>query len=280
MNKEEVVQSEILDKCLTLIQSGEMSIADCLEAYPEHSAFLEPLFSTAHEVRVAFSPNSPPKAFINTTKIRVLNQLQMLQGKTLKLSGNLRKRGFLKHRPAFAFLSLALVFILLFSGIGLSNASAEALPGDTLYGVKRGVEELRLLLSFSPNGDAELLSEFSDARLSEIEELISTDTLINLDLALVEYEQMLSRLLDVVEDEEIMNDVDMLDKIHGGITNHEEVLQRVMEKAPPSAQKGLVNALEHSNNGKETIKHIREEGHPRDSAPGQQKKDSKGRGKP
>lgn len=280
MNKEEKVLSEIIDKCLTLIQSGEASIADCLEAYPDYSADLKPLLSAALEIHSALSPNKPTEAFIKTTKIRLLNQLKIHEGKTQKSKRKLQHRPFRKRRPAFAFLSLALVLILLFSGIGMSSASAEALPGDTLYGVKRGVEELRLLLSFSPAGDAELLSEFTSVRLSEIEELVSTETLMNLDLALVEYDEMLSRLLEVVEEEEITNDADMLEKIHGGITNHEEVLQRVLEEAPPSAKKGLQNALDKSSNGKEAIKHKQEEGHPSDSAPGQQKKDSKDRGKP
>lgn len=278
MNKQEKVQSQILDKCISLIQSGDVSVTDCLQAYPQYREILEPLLAIASQVSSGLSPKGPPHTIITPMKLRILNQLRAMQVKSKK-TGKRRIKGRLHlSRPAYAFLSLAILIIMLFSSIGISNASAQALPGDVLYPVKRGVEELRLLASMSTSADAELLSEFTGERLSEIEQLIALDPSIDLELALGEYEDMLSRFLEILEDDELLDDTATLEKLHGSITYHEVVLQRVLDKAPTSAQKGLENALERSSHGKEVIQTIQEGEHPSDLAPGKDKNGSENHG--
>ena len=278
MNKQEKVQSQILDKCISSIQSGGASITDCLQAYPQYRDILEPLLAIASQLSLGLSPKGPPNTVITTMKIRILNQLQAMQVKTQKIKSQRNKGRPLLSRPAYAFLSIALLIVMLFSSIGITSASAQALPGDTLYPVKRGVEELKLLASMSTIADAELLSEFTGERLSEIEQLIATDPNIDLEFALGEYEDMLSRFLEILEDDELSEDTTTLEKLHGSITNHEVVLQRVLEKAPLSAQEGLKNALRRSTHGKEVIQSIQEGEHPSDLAPGKDKDDSENRG--
>lgn len=46
-------------------------------------------------------------------------------------------------------------------------ASRETVPGDMLYGVKRGVERVQLALTSSPQGEAELRIEFASRRFEE-----------------------------------------------------------------------------------------------------------------
>ncbi len=280
MKKKEITQIEILDACLTLIQSGKASIVDCLETYPEHGGFLEPLLQAAHQAHSDLSPSGPDEGYITTTKIRILNQLhaQKIEPKDLKAKPHPRR--ILIRRPALAFLSLTLILIMLISGIGVTSASASALPGDSLYAVKRGVEELQLLFTIRPSKDAELLMKFSAERLQELEELLKLDSSQDLDLALQEYEGMLSRLLEVAQVEGIAEDTELLEVINRGISNHEEVLQRVLESAPLSAQKGLENAIQNSSHGKDVIQTIQEGGSPSDLAPGQEKKESENQGNP
>ena len=53
-------------------------------------------------------------------------------------------------------------------GLGVVSASAGALPGDGLYGLKRGLEEVRLVLTIDPQAETDLLSQYADERLEEI----------------------------------------------------------------------------------------------------------------
>jgi hypothetical protein len=267
-------QLEILDRCLDRIQSGAGSIADCLEAYPEHAVFLESFLSTAIELRSELSPKGPSPAYAESTKIRILNQVRSLQSKPVKTKLGRRLRLALSSRPGYAILSVALILTLLLSGLGVTTASAQALPGDMLYSVKRGVEEIRLAFSTTVPGDADLLTQFTQERLDELEQLAASERTMDFEQALEEYGSLLSRLLEVAEEDEIQDDPEILEEIHGGIAHHEEVLHRVLEKAPSAAHKGLENAIENSNHGKSVIEYIQQGGNPSDLAPGQQKKDS------
>lgn len=280
MKKNEIGQIEILDTCLTLIPSGKASIDDCLQTYPEHADFLEPLLQTALQAHSHLSPDGPDDAYVTSTKIRIMNQIQALNQGRQNVKDKSYRRRIAFPRPSLAFLSLTLVLIMLLSGIGVTSASAYALPGDALFPVKRGVEELRLLLTLRPTEEAELLLEFAGERLQEIEDLLKVDPSQDLDFALQEYEGMLSRLLEMTQEEEVLEDSDTLDIINSGISNHEEVLQRVLEKAPASAHKGLENAIQKSSHGKEVIQSIQEGGNPSDLAPGQQKKETEDQGIP
>jgi hypothetical protein len=280
IKKKESKQIKVLDRCLTLVQSGKASIADCLKAYPEQAAFLEPLLLTALQARSSLSPDRPDEAYIAATEIRIINQLQALKRKPHPVEAKSKQKRALLPRPALAILSLALVLMMLVSGIGVASASADALPGDALYSVKRGVEEVRLLLTIHPTKDAELLIAFTTERLQEIEDLVQSDPTQDLGSALQEYESMLSRLLETAQEENVWEDSETIELIHNGISHNQEVLQRVLEKAPASAHEGLENAIENSNHGKSVIQTIQEGGSPSDLAPGQQKKESENQGKP
>ncbi len=64
------------------------------------------------------------------------------------------------------------VMTVLIAGFFTVNASASSLPGDGLYGLKRGWEQARLALSFNDGTRQELESEFEDERLDEVESLL------------------------------------------------------------------------------------------------------------
>jgi hypothetical protein len=57
------------------------------------------------------------------------------------------------------------------TGVGAAAASSRALPGDTLYGLKRQVENVQLDLARGDVGHGRELLQQADARLSEAEDL-------------------------------------------------------------------------------------------------------------
>jgi hypothetical protein len=68
--------------------------------------------------------------------------------------------------------SLAIALIFLLSGTGLVSASNGALPGDSLYPVKRTWEDVRLMLVVNPTSREQLESKFEQERLQEVDELL------------------------------------------------------------------------------------------------------------
>jgi hypothetical protein len=77
------------------------------------------------------------------------------------------------HRIRQAVAALTAVAIV--GGAGAAAASSQALPGDSLYGLKRGIEAAQLSLAGSEMARGRELLEQADARLGEAEKLATSD---------------------------------------------------------------------------------------------------------
>lgn len=151
--------------------------------------------------------------------------------------------------------------------VGVAYASGEALPGDSLYGVKRGPERAALALSATGAGDTRLLLQFADRRLGEADELLQRGRPADLAQALDGYETSIAELLEIEAQEP-----DQLDEAADALARHEVRLQSVLEQAPDQAIPGLIRALESSQHGTETVDKLRQGGPQGDVPPGQLKK--------
>ncbi|NIN66998.1 MAG: hypothetical protein GTO63_20345 [Anaerolineae bacterium] len=92
-----------------------------------------------------------------------------------------RKESYSMTKVVAVLLSLVL---FIGSGAGLTTfASQGALPGETLYGVKTGLEGLRLALSSSSTGDFELHLSYAAQRVEEIKLLAANGQYEDVDAA-------------------------------------------------------------------------------------------------
>ena len=148
----------ILDECLErLLVKGE-TIEQCLASYPEQATELEPLLQTALAAKKA-SAIEPRPEFRARARYQFRSALQ--EAKT--------KRG---HRlfvwqPRWAT-AIAIVLILLLAGGGTVAAAGNSMPDGTLYPVKLATENVRLRLTPSELGKAQLYASFTDKRVLEI----------------------------------------------------------------------------------------------------------------
>ena len=78
------------------------------------------------------------------------------------------------HRIRQAVAAVTAVAII--GGAGAAAASTRALPGDPLYGLKRGLEAAQLSLAGSEMARGRELLEQADARLTEAEKLAASDS--------------------------------------------------------------------------------------------------------
>ena len=238
---------------------------------------LDPLIALAAEFRSALAPAPAAGAVRARVLARVMNRVAASQA-----APRLGRRTIL--RPAYALAGLLLVLTLTF-GATAAYASEAALPGDALYGVKRGLEDVQLLLSTTAAGDSALVEHFADRRLDEIEALTGRGRWEDAERALQAYPEVVDELLAVSQ-------ADAVDSQAARLAHHLEVLLRVAEKTPAQAQPALLRALERADRGRQEEERRRQDPQPippgqrdaeddsdrgpRKTPPGQERKDQGG----
>lgn len=148
----------ILDECLErLLVKGE-TIEQCLASYPEQATELEPLLQTALAAKKV-STIQPRPEFRARARYQFRSALRELE----------TKRGFrfFSWQPRWAT-AVAIVLILLLAGGGTVAAAGNSMPDGTLYPVKLATEQVRLKLTPSNLGKAQLYASFANKRVLEI----------------------------------------------------------------------------------------------------------------
>lgn len=161
---EELVSSEleeIVELCVSEIETGRATVQDCLSTYPHLAAQLEPILRTAASLFATRLPAMDPLGFQIIQK-RVLSHAAKLQRET-------RKSGTPSFVRLVLRLALAAALIVLIAGVesGLLIASASSLPGEPLYVLKRASEGVHLAFTQGSARRAELYIFFAQRRLNE-----------------------------------------------------------------------------------------------------------------
>jgi len=150
----------ILDECLEKMLQGK-SIEQCLADYPDHAAALEPMLRTASRTKMATNIRPRPEF-----KDRARHEFQAaIRDMDVKPA---RGHGFFFPSLRPAWIALAALVAVIIAGGGTVYAAGGALPDSPLYSIKLATESVRLFLSPSDIGKAELYAEFADERIEEI----------------------------------------------------------------------------------------------------------------
>jgi hypothetical protein len=154
----------ILNRCLADLEAGE-DVAACLSDVPQHAAELEPLLTVAASLRRWQPPTLTARARA-TARERALSALAAQhQSRTVR-------RPLLVSQLGMRF-AMILVLMLMILGGGVTFAQT-SLPGQLLYSLKRGSEQVRLDLASNAEQGG-LYLDFSDRRLNEALALLNAD---------------------------------------------------------------------------------------------------------
>jgi len=148
----------VLNECLErLLVNGE-TIEQCLASCPERATELKPLLQTALVAKNA-SVIQPRPEFKARARYQFHLALQEVAAK--------------RSRPLFGWhirwaTAIAILLILLLTGGSTVAAADNSMPDGPLYGVKLATEQVRLTLTPSELGKAQLYASFTDKRVLEI----------------------------------------------------------------------------------------------------------------
>jgi len=161
----------ILNECLERLLTGQETVEQCLQRYPEFAAELEPLLRTA--VMMNKAADVKPSAEFRA-RARYQMQLKMAQEKA--------PQRITRTVPqwAIAVCTIMLVFVL---GGGTVLAAANTMPGNPLYTVKLATENIQVKLAGSEARKAELYLAMTNERVTEMTWMVNNSKTQNLEAA-------------------------------------------------------------------------------------------------
>ncbi|OGO16532.1 MAG: hypothetical protein A2Z14_02135 [Chloroflexi bacterium RBG_16_48_8] len=189
------VLEKTLAECLEAMEEN-LSLEQCQERYPRYWEQLARLLPLASALREA-PPVTPSFSFRRNARRRLISQLPPHKS-SAKMTWNLpqlfnlfKVSNLQTLKPALQLLSILVVIFSLGTGVSAVYASGDSLPGDALYPIKIGVENLQLLLTFDDASEARLQIEFAQKRIGEMKALAEQGRYEDIQTAAEGYQSLL-----------------------------------------------------------------------------------------
>jgi len=233
---------DILALCIKDIKAGSSTLSDCLDRYAYMRRELEPL------LRIALSIQEPPpvqssNAFRVRARVQLMEQIHALKSESKSrryfFGSGIRQTWYAGLLKTVAIIA-AIVIAVSALGAGTAYASQDSLPGDTLYPVKLGTEQVRSLLTIDDIAGVELELTFAGIRLQEIEALANKAP-DRTTIAVMGYERNIAM---AIEKAERAQDNGVSEMVALAISKHLSLLERVEGDIPEAAKEAIKQAKE------------------------------------
>lgn len=198
---------QILQICLEEIQTGRETIESILVQQAVLRGQLRPELEAASWFWQRSGVFDPRPGFISASRDRLVDRIKC-EAQTFEQQGqgsfsfsnsicNLKRNLSPLLRIAAV---MTLVVFAVFGTIGVAQASLNALPGESLYRVKTGLEDTALALSFSNVNNANLHIKFARRRLLEMQMLTLEGRFNEIDPVARSFEYHLDQALQVMNE--------------------------------------------------------------------------------
>ncbi len=251
---------DILARCIEDVKAGRASVADCLAKYPSMSKKLEPL------LRIALNIQKPPDvkpstAFKVRARVQLMEQIHAKRAVT-------KWRGFrytgqtkpIPYKRRFNMVAIIVAIVLAVSALGGGTvyASQGSLPGDVLYPVKLGTEQVRLVVATSDTAKAELYLTFANSRIEEMTTLAERGRPEKVNIAVNGYDKAIAMAIEKLEEAsgKGLDTTELSELVAVATSEHLSGLDKVMDimdivPVPQEAKDAIARAKGVSMNGYE-----------------------------
>jgi hypothetical protein len=284
-----------LEDCLAWMQASGGTPEQAAGRYPEQAEALLPLLraarQTAEEAQAA-----PSAEFRAAARARMMNLIAASEkaAQPRPVTKSRTPRPVKQTQPCTRSNSMTWIVILgilaaaLAGGGGAAYASADALPGDALYPVKTGLQDLELAFS-GDETDIELLLGNMDGNLSELAQLAGMGRYEDMEAGLEEYQTNLMRLEQTrtrINYEDAGAEDALQTRIQSQLMTHAALLEqlKLQTKDQIKLQEKLQQAIQLTETGKTYGPNEggqpEEPGQPNGAGPGEPQGTQTGTGKP
>jgi hypothetical protein len=181
-------QIDLFEKCIELLEAG-VPIEECLKQYPQLTTDTKSMLDDAKNL-LQLSDVQVADELMEQNRAGIMQKARLLRSQLVRRNPGITKvKDFINQLfsalPALTPLTRRLVliigitgFLILFSS-GLVIASAKSLPGDSLYPVKRAVEDISIHIVPNHVNRIEYEDNYSHQRVVEVQRLLELNRVQN-----------------------------------------------------------------------------------------------------
>ena len=233
-------KEQILANCIEEIRSGKSTIEDCARRFPQ----LENELRSLLEIAVSLQPDDikPSAQFKERARMHLFDEDAPAPA-TAKLSP--RFWAWPVTTPARVFASIGIAFVI-FAAAGGSTvyAAQNSLPGDTLYTVKTGVENLQLAVTASPAVKADLYLKFAQRRVDEMQQQVKLNRDVNAQALVTAQQQFDNGLKALSSSDNTQASNNTLSKLSVSTLTEQVELEQALAAAPKASQPVLQQIID------------------------------------
>jgi hypothetical protein len=171
--------SQVLDEALARLRAGA-TVEECLRAYPDYAAELEPMLQTAVAIQRHTAAALPPS--LEQWLAEGRHEIEKIARERYRRPEPLKRRFarqlrdlliglFGRGAPRFISAALSALVICFMTFYTVDAAAIRSLPGESLYGWKLFAEQTRINLATDPDQRAQLFATSVERRVAELGEL-------------------------------------------------------------------------------------------------------------
>jgi hypothetical protein len=223
-------KEEILAICIEEIRSGKSTVEDCIARYPEFGKELQSLLKIASSLKMEIV--KPSVEFKQRAKRRLF---EVMQSSPEKPSQRIRIRHKLLPAGWVAGVLIGL-FAFCVAGAGTVYAAQGSLPGDFLYPVKTGVEDLQLAITPGTEAKADLHLKLAQRRIDEATRQVELNRDINvnaLETVKQQFDDAINELSSSNNTEAINNTLSRLSAVS---LDQQVELEQILASAPQNTR--------------------------------------------
>jgi hypothetical protein len=151
----------------------------------------------------------------------------------------------LKLAQRTVLITLIVIGVFLIGGFSMTAAAQSALPGDALYPVKTGMEQVQLSMKTDSGAQAELYVEFAGRRLAEIEKLVDAGRYEEVSAVAAEFQVSVQKALQAVQALAATNPTratELAGILANRLVSYTQTLTRMIGSVPTPIQPSLQSA--------------------------------------
>ncbi len=236
---------------LALARTGDVNAV--LRHYPEEAEELRPLLEMAQAARRYYDDVPDPPRGLKAGRERFLQEAahQREQDRVATVVTGKEQAKVKERRPMFRFAFatklisavLAVIIGVTAVGGGVSMASADSLPGDMLYPAKVSLENARMGLALTSDGQFNLALRFADERLAEIERMTQQGQSVP-DETVARMHQLLNRAMTQAAQAPVEEMPGMLEQVTQHADAQVQTMKQLQSRMPNGNQAQIANALQ------------------------------------